>query len=370
MHGHAAHALLIITNLLDDGTTRELVPSLPGRLTDERNTGGIGEDGLDVLEGLTGGFGEHEEDVQEHGGTEDTEENVDLPLDVDEGRGHEVAEREVEGPVGGGAQRVGLATDAKGEQLGRVSPRGGTPGDGVAGDEEVGRGDDSLAGGATNDPRLGFDAFETARGSGVTVRGHETGVDVHPDHHEDGADHKGVAATPAVTPDEGGDGHDNVDDVLDTGGDEQVVALQTGHGEDVGNVVHHDVHTRHLGPDLGEDTDVRAVDHRGFEQLQVANVGVVALELAHVLDLIIFQLHERGVRVALAVDQGQNSVALLPAVLTCQPTGRLRQDRHSEEEENGRDHLKAPGDTEGGGAVNEAAAVGDATHIDVRKAEI
>ena len=95
---------------------------LPGRCAHVLQTQGIREHGLDVLERLAGGFGEEEEDVQEHGDAEDAEDDVDLPLDVDKSGGHEVTEGEVEGPVGGGGEGNGFTADAKGVEFGGIDP--------------------------------------------------------------------------------------------------------------------------------------------------------------------------------------------------------------------------------------------------------
>lgn len=72
---------------------------LPGRSTDVLDRAGIvvGEDVLNFLERLTRGFWEQEVGVNEHGNTEDPEENVDFPLDVFESWWNEVGERKVEG---------------------------------------------------------------------------------------------------------------------------------------------------------------------------------------------------------------------------------------------------------------------------------
>ena len=89
-----------------------------------------------------------------------------------------------------------------------------------------------------DDPRLGLDVVETTGRRGMAVAGHQTGIDVHPDHHEEGTDQEGRATTPLITPNQSRHGHTHVDHVLDTGGDQVVVALQAGHSKDVGNVVH------------------------------------------------------------------------------------------------------------------------------------
>ena len=116
---------------------------------------------------------------------------------------------------------------------------------------------------------------------------------------------------------------------------------------------HHDVHACQLGPDLGEDADVGSVDHVRFEQLEVRDVGVVALELAHVLDILELSGNEGAVRVAFAVDEGENGMAIFPAVLASQPPRRFGQEDHAEEETDGRDHLKSPWDAESFRSVKE-----------------
>jgi hypothetical protein len=84
-------------------------------------------------------------------------------------------------------------------------------------------------------------------------------------------------------------------------------------------VVHHNVHTSELRPDLGEDTDVEAIEHLRLEELLDGDVGVLPLELNHLLDLGHLEGDERRVGVTLAVDEGENLVALLPAVVTGEP---------------------------------------------------
>ena len=131
--GIRIRSLLLISkpSLLPLRATPELILGLPRRASNERNARRVGKDGFDVFEGLAGCLGEHEEHVQTHGCAEDAEDDVDFPGDVGEGGRDEVAERKVEGPVGGGAEGVGFAADAEGEQLGRVDPADGAPGDGV-----------------------------------------------------------------------------------------------------------------------------------------------------------------------------------------------------------------------------------------------
>lgn len=355
--------LLVEANLLQGGAAREFVSGLPGGNTDVRNTSWVGEDGLDVLEGLTGGLGEHEKYMNEHGSTEDTEDDVDLPLDVLEGRGDEPTQSEVEGPVEGGAQSVGLATDTQGEELGRVHPRGRTPGDGVGGDEQVGTRNDSLGRRAGDFPGLCGCSIETAWGSGMTVCGHQTSIGVQPGRHEGGTNKESGTATPAIQPQDSRDGHEHIDHILDTGRHQKVVTIQTGHRKHIRNVVHHHVHARKLGPDLREDTDVSAVDHVRLEEFHEAHVGILTFKFAHALDLLEFALDKRRVRVTVTMNQGKDSMALLPTVLAGEPTGRLRKQHHSKEKKDSRNHLQTPGNPERGGALDKAASIGNATEV-------
>ena len=317
---------------------------------------------LDLLERLARRLREREEDVHQHGQVEDAEDDVRLPLDVDESGRDEVAEGEVEGPVRRRGERDGLAAHAQRVQFGRVDPGDGAPGRGVRGDEEVGAGDDGFGGGARDGPG-GFGHVADALGAGVVAVGLEqAAVGEHPRHHAQGAEQQGRPAAPAVDEEEGRDGEGHVDDVLDAGGDEEVVAGEAGHGEDVGDVVHHDVHARQLGPDLREDANVGPVEHVGLEELQEGRVGVAPFELAHGFDVLELLDDERAVRVASAVDEGEHGVAVFPAILAREPAGGLGQEVHADQEEDRRDHLDAPGDTEGGRAVDLGAAVGYVEH--------
>ena len=259
--------------------------------------------------------------MDEHCEAEDAKDDVRLPLDVFKGGGDEVSEGEVECPVGRGRERDGLAADAEGVEFGRVDPGDGAPGGGVGGDEEVGAGNDGFGRGPADGPG-GFGGVVHAVGAGVVAVGFEDpAVGEHPGHHAQGTDHEGRTTAPAVDEEEGGDGEDDVDDILDARGDEEVVPFEAGHSEDVGYVVHHNVHACQLRPDLGEDTDVGPVDHVWFEEFQERSVGVVAFEFAHCFDILELLDNEGTVRVAFAVDESEHGVAFFPAILAREPTG-------------------------------------------------
>lgn len=85
------------------------------------------------------------------------------------------------------------------------------------------------------------------------------------------------------------------------------------------------------------------MNHVGLEKIEVCDIGVAALKLAHVLDILELVGNEWVVWVALAMDQREHGMALLPSILPCEPTRRFGQEHHHEEEEKGREHLQAPG---------------------------
>ena len=108
---------------------------------------------------------------------------------------------------------------------------------------------------------------------------------------------------------------------MDARGDEEVVAGEPGHGEDVSDVVHHDIHACQLRPDLREDTNVGPVDHVWLEELEERSVGVVAFEFAHSFYILEFLDNKRAVRVAFSVDEGEHGVTVFPAIFPCEPAG-------------------------------------------------
>ena len=196
---------------------------------------------LHLLQRLPRRLRERQQHMHEHRDVEDAKDDVRLPLYVFKGWRDEVAQREIERPVRGRGQRDRLAAHAQRVEFRRVDPGDGAPGRSVRGDEEVGAGDDGLGRRARDGPG-GLGRVVDALGAGVVAVGfQEPAVCEHPGHHAEGAEEEGRAAAPAVDEEEGGDGEDDVDDVLDAGGDEEVVAGEAGHGEDVGDVVHHNL---------------------------------------------------------------------------------------------------------------------------------
>lgn len=117
-----AKLLLKIFSSLKARCGRGRCTSLPGGGTDVADAVGILEHSGDLLKRLASCFREAQEDVEPHCDAEDTEDNVGVPSDVDEGRRDEVAKSEVESPVCRSRKSRGLATNAVGEDLRRVDP--------------------------------------------------------------------------------------------------------------------------------------------------------------------------------------------------------------------------------------------------------
>lgn len=206
--------LLHIAAFLEKFGTCGADVGLPGRGADMSRPGRIGEEFLDLFERLPRRLGEHEEDVDEHGGTEATENHICPPLNVDERRRHKVTEREVEGPIGRCGERHGLATDPEGVQLRWIDPADWTPGGGVGRNEEVRAGYDRLGSGP-GDGIGGFrDPVDSLWARVRSTRGQKTADGKLPGHHQYRSDKKRGTPAPAVDEEERRYRHDHVDDEI------------------------------------------------------------------------------------------------------------------------------------------------------------
>jgi len=172
-----------------------------------------------LLEQLALGLGRREEDVDQCEPVEGAEDHVQLPRDVVQHGRHGVAQDAVPEPVGRGRETDGLGADFGGEDLRGVAPGGGAPGGGKGGDEEVAARDDGGGDGLV----VQHDPGDVAVGDflGLAVDGLQGAVDEEEDHHEEGADEEGAPATPFVDVDDGREGEDDVDDVLDGCGEKR-----------------------------------------------------------------------------------------------------------------------------------------------------
>ena len=179
--------------------------------------------------------------MHEHGEVEDAEDEVSFPFDVYKGRGNEIAQSKIKCPVGRRCECYCFAAHPEGIQFWGVDPGYWAPRWSVRSDEEIGAGDDGFRWWTTHTPARFWGVPSYAPGTGVVAVGfEETGICEHPGHHSDGAEEKGGAATPAVDVEEGRDGHNDVDYVLDGGGDKEVVPGEASHSEDVGYVIHYE----------------------------------------------------------------------------------------------------------------------------------
>ena len=69
----------------------------------------------------------------------------------------------------------------------------------------------------------------------LAVCGEKTSVDPEPGHHEGTANKQWPASSPSVNEDQGKDGHEDVDDVLNGRGDEVGVTCESSHAEHIGD---------------------------------------------------------------------------------------------------------------------------------------
>jgi hypothetical protein len=106
-----------------------------------------------------------------------------------------------------------------------------------------------------------------------------------------------------------------------------------------------------------------------LDEVKVRHISMQPFKLADILNLLQLRRHKRMVRIPLPMHKRQHSVTIFPAVLAREPARRLgKQDHHAAQEEGGQ-HLQAPGDAPRGSAVvvrpvaaDEGAAVGHVVH--------
>lgn len=82
------------------------------------------EDHINLLKRPAGSFGVHEENMESHHETEDSKDDIRLPLDVVECRCDEVRECEIENPVSGRGKSDALGSVFQREDFGGVDPAG------------------------------------------------------------------------------------------------------------------------------------------------------------------------------------------------------------------------------------------------------
>lgn len=178
-----------------------------------------GKDILDVLKRLPRRLRKAQKTMHRHRHTKQSKEEVRLPFDILERGGREVAQREVEDPVTRRRHGHGLAAESEREEFRAVDPRDGAPRGGEGCDHEVGACNDGFRGRAGDLPAFFGRAVDTAGRGGVAVGGEEAGAGEPPDCEGGGSEDEGDASADAVDEEQGGDGDEYVDHVVDRGGD-------------------------------------------------------------------------------------------------------------------------------------------------------
>ena len=128
------------------------------------------------------------------------------------------------------------------------------------------------------------------------------------------------------------------------------------------NVIHHNIHASQLRPDLSEDTDMSAINHIGLEELEDGGVCVHPLEFDHIADLFQFLLDVRVVDVSITMEQREGALGFFPTAVLREPTRGAGKEHESQAQQRAGKHLKTPGNAEGRGALDEAAAIGNVEH--------
>jgi hypothetical protein len=117
------------------------------------------------------------------------------------------------------------------------------------------------------------------------------------------------------------------------------------------NVVHHDIHATELRPHLNAHTENNTFEHTGGHKSLEAIDRLFTLKSESVFDFVILGEDLGVVDIATSVKVGESLEGLLPLVFAGEPTGRAREEKHADEQDEGGDHLNAPGNAEGSSAL-------------------
>lgn len=98
------------------------ISCLPGWRADIFDSIGILKDSSHFFKRLTSSLWEHEKDMHKHGDAEYTKNDVGTPLNVDKCRWDEIAESEIERPIGRRGESDSLTTHAEWVEFGWVDP--------------------------------------------------------------------------------------------------------------------------------------------------------------------------------------------------------------------------------------------------------
>lgn len=146
----------------------------------------------------------------------------------------------------------------------------------------------------------------------VTIRSLQGARGEQPGHHEEGADEQRGTAAEAVEVEDCGEGHGDVDDVLDGSGEEFVSDARAAHDED--DVVHHDVHAAQLRPHLDGHAENNALEDAGLDEGGEAGGGFFALEAKCFFDFLVLGEDFGVAHLSVAVEVGEDLEGFFPAV--------------------------------------------------------
>ena len=292
---------------------------------------------VDLFERETLGLVDHEPDEGATDEAEATPDEEDLDAQVgvaltgtaNEVRGG-VGDGPVEEPVGRRGHGERLGPDLEGEELAGDDPGDGAPGTGEEEDVEADEGDDDLVG----DLGLGGDA--------------DDGDDELTDAHADGAEEQQRPATPLLDEVQAGEGGEDVDDAGDHGGGEGVLDARV--LKKFGAVIEDEVDPGQLLEGLEAAAGGQALAEVAPEAIEVGGLAQTQLVLMVGLDL--GQLLDEGGMADVETAQARHgSGGLLGLAPLDQISGRLGQDDHADDEDDGPGELDGDGDPVGASVV-------------------
>lgn len=145
----------------------------------------------------------------------------------------------------------------------------------------------------------------------------ERGDDEQKRHHGQSAIEERGTTAPGIDEKDGGEGADDVEDVLDGGYEEEVADAGALHHVD--NVIHTEIDSRELRPHLNAQGKEDTVEHPWLGQRFECRISGFAFKRHGFLNLAILRQDFGMVDITVAMEIGQHVDRFFPAVLARQP---------------------------------------------------
>jgi hypothetical protein len=323
-------------------STGSLLGELPG-------AGGLPEEGIELLKGLSSGLGVEEVDDGNESGVEAHEDKEELPSQVLSSEGSDFDDNEVPEPVGGGGKSSSLVTETKLVDFGGVQPGGSNPGESGVG-SDVKNDEDNSSGSGLDVSSLGGKLDTDSD-------------DSHANSLSSSTEHQRLATSPIVDENNRDEGEDEESQSGTSSNDQGKLTFQVQNLlQQVGRVENNSVDTSKLLHHLDNVSQSQTTESLLLSSSEVVSPGDLSgsglAELQSGGDVTVLSLNDRGLSI-LSLQQSESLKSLLVASLSHQESRGLRKTEQHDSGDSTEDNLENDrGSPLDGRVLREGSSVG------------